>query len=107
MDRSTKMIIAALALLVILTPLGLLAVGETFGEWGTEYFEETLGYVPPGLQELSSIWGAPMPDYGIPGLGGTTIGAAAGYIFSAIVGCIICIGALYVLGKLVVKDGSD
>jgi cobalt/nickel transport protein len=107
MDNNTKLIIAALVVLVILTPLGLLAAGETFGEWGTEYFKEKLGYVPPGLEGLSSIWGAPMPDYGIPGLGDTTIGAAAGYIVSAVIGSIVCIGALYILGKLVVKDGSD
>jgi cobalt/nickel transport protein len=107
MDRSTKLIIAALIVLVIFTPLGLLAVGETFGEWGTEYFEEKLGYVPPGLEGLSSIWGAPMPDYGIPGLGDTTVGAAAGYIASAIIGSVVCVGAIYVLGKLVVKDSSN
>ncbi len=106
MDNATKIIIALVAL-VILTPLGLLATGETFGEWGTEYFEEKLGYVPAGLEGLSSIWGAPMPDYGIPGLGDTTVGAVAGYILSAIVGCIIAVGILYLLGKVLVKDGSD
>jgi hypothetical protein len=107
MDNTTKIIIAALVVLVIFTPLGLIAAGETFGEWDGSYFEEQLGYIPSGYDSLSSLWGAPMADYGIPGLGETTVGAAGGYIASAIVGSVVCIGALYVLGKLVVKDGTD
>jgi hypothetical protein len=92
---------------VILTPLGLIAAGETFGEWDGSYFQEKLGYIPAGYDTLSSLWGAPMPDYGIPGLGDTTVGSAAGYIASAIVGSIIGVGALLVLGRVLVKDGSD
>ncbi len=107
MDNSTKVIIAALIVLVIFTPLGLLAAGETFGEWGLEYFEEKLGYVPPGLEGLSSIWGAPLPDYGIPGLGDTTVGAAAGYIASAIIGSVVSVGLIYGLGKILVKNNSS
>ncbi len=107
MDNSTKIMIAALAILVIFTPLGLLAVGETFGEWGTEYFEEKLGYVPPGLEGLSSLWSAPMTDYGIPGLGDTTVGAAAGYVLSAIIGSVVVVGLIYGLGKILVKDSSN
>lgn len=107
MDNTTKIIIAALVVLVILTPLGLIAAGETFGEWGLEYFQEKLGYVPPGLESLSSIWSAPMPDYGIPGLGETTVGAAAGYVSSAIIGCIVCVAAIYALGRIVVKNDSN
>jgi hypothetical protein len=107
MDNTTKIILAVLAVLVIFTPLGLIATGETFGEWGTEYFEEQLGYIPSGLEGLSSIWGAPMPDYGLPGLGDTTVGAVAGYILSAIVGSIIGIAVLIVLGKILVKDSSS
>jgi len=107
MDNTTKIIIVALAILVILTPLGLIASGEAFGEWGTDYFKEKLGYVPSGLEGLSSLWNAPMPDYGIPGLEDTTVGAAVGYIMSAIVGSIIGVAALYVLGKLIIKDNAD
>jgi hypothetical protein len=107
MDNTTKIIIAALVVLAIFTPLGLIASGETFGEWDGSYFEEKLGYIPSGFDSLSSLWGAPMPDYGIPGLGDTTVGSAAGYIASAIVGGIIGVGALLVLGKVLVKDSSN
>ena len=107
MDKTTKIIIAAMAVLVIFTPLGLLAVGETFGEWDGSYFQEKLGYIPPGFDSLSSLWSAPMPDYGIPALGDTTVGAAVGYIASAIVGSIVGVGILYGMGKVLVKDNSN
>ena len=107
MDKMTRNIIIVLAVLVILTPLGLIAAGETFGEWGTDFLKEKLGYVPSGLQGLSGIWNAPMPDYGISGLGNTTIGSVVGYIASAFVGVIICIGVLYLLGRLVTKNDAD
>jgi len=42
MDKLVRNLSIALVLLIILTPLGLLAVGETFGEWSTEEIEEKL-----------------------------------------------------------------
>jgi cobalt/nickel transport protein len=107
MDKMTRNIIIVLAVLIVLTPLGLIATGETFGEWSKEVIKERLGYVPSGLEGLSSIWSAPMPDYGIPGLGDTTIGAAAGYVLSAIVGVLVCVGALYLFGKLIARNDAD
>jgi hypothetical protein len=107
MDKTTRNIIIVLAVLVILTPLGLIATGETFGEWGTEEIKDKIGYVPSGLEGLSGFWSAPMPDYGIPGLEGTTVGAVVGYIFSAIVGVLVCVGVLYLVGKLVAKNDAD
>lgn len=67
MDKTTRNLIIGLVALIILAPLGLLAVGETFGEWGNEDLEEKIGYVPSGLEEFSSLWSAPMPDYTLPG----------------------------------------
>ena len=47
MDKIIRNFSIGLALLIILAPLGLLAVGETFGEWGPEEIKEKLGFVPP------------------------------------------------------------
>jgi cobalt/nickel transport protein len=107
MDKNTKIILIALAVLVILTPLGLLATGETFGEWGNEELHEKLGYVPPSLEGLSSLWSAPMPDYTVPILGESFAGLSVGYVITAIVGGGLCIGALYVIGKLLATDKAD
>lgn len=76
--RSTRSLWAVLAVLLILTPLGILAVGTAWGEWGPDDFASadtrreiaaaSLGKQPPattpsGLERLSSIWTAPIPDY--------------------------------------------
>lgn len=92
-----------LLILMILTPLGLLATGGTsFGEWSNKEVKEKLGFVPSGLEHLSSLWGAPLPDYAIPGEG-SKHGSALVYILSAIIGIGVCAGALYILGKRVAK----
>lgn len=104
MDKTTRNLVIGLIALIILAPLGLLAVGETFGEWGNEELEEKIGFVPPGLEELSSIWSAPMPDYALPGMDDSMTAASVAYILSAIVGVIIGGGLLYLLGKRIAKD---
>jgi cobalt/nickel transport protein len=88
-----------------LTPLGLIASGDTFGEWSMQGLKEKIGYTPSGMSGLSHLWDAPMSDYGIPGIGGTTMGAVVGYLVSAVVGVLICLGVVYLLGKLVA--GND
>lgn len=67
-----------IALLLLLTPLGVLAVGTAWGEWSAEQFASAEGRagiaaasgnaappveVPSGLHRLSSLWTAPFPDY--------------------------------------------
>ena len=104
MEKIVRNFAIGLTLLIILAPLGLLAVGETFGEWSVEEVEEKLGFVPPGLEQLSSLWGAPLPDYAIPGSGDSMTVSAAAYILSAVIGVAICGGLLYFVGKKVAKD---
>lgn len=103
MDKMMRNFAIGLVLLIILTPLGLLAVGETFGEWGPEEVKEKLGFVPPGLEQLSGIWNAPLPDYARPG-GEESMTVAAAYILSALIGVVVCGGLLYFVGKKVAKD---
>ncbi|HOU71129.1 MAG TPA: PDGLE domain-containing protein [Methanothrix sp.] len=104
MDKTVKNLAIGLVALIILAPLGLLAVGETFGEWGNEELEEKIGFVPSGLERLSSLWSAPMPDYALPGIGESMTAASAAYILSAVIGVVICAGLLYIIGKRIAKD---
>ena len=104
MDKTTRKLATGLLVLVILTPLGLLAVGETFGEWGPEEVEEKLGFVPPGLESLSDLWNAPLPDYALPGSDESMTVAVAAYILSAVIGVVVCGGLLFLIGKKVAKD---
>lgn len=104
MDKIIKNLAIGLVLLIILVPLGLLAVGETFGEWSNEEVKEKLGFVPPGLEQLSSLWSAPLPDYAFPSGGESMTVAAAAYILSAVIGVVVCGGLLYFMGKKIARD---
>lgn len=106
MDKLVRNFAIGLVLLIILAPLGLLAVGETFGEWGSEEVKEKLGFVPQGLEKLSGFWNAPMPDYAFPGdeSSESTNMSVIAYILSAAAGVAICGGLLYFAGKKIAKN---
>ncbi len=92
----------ALAVLVILTPLGLLAAGTAWGEWGVEELEALgLGFIPRGLESLGTLWNAPIPDYAIPFLGDTV-----GYIVSAVLGVGILVLLFWPMGWLAERVGQ-
>ena len=73
-------VLGLVAALVAACPLGLLATGDAWGEWGTEDLAEMVGYTPAGLGN-GWEWSSLMPDY--------TVGALPewiGYILSAVIG---------------------
>jgi hypothetical protein len=104
MEKSIRNMVIGLLILMVLVPLGLIATGETFGEWGNEEIKEKLGYVPSGLESLSSFWQkAPLPDYAFEG-DESTRGAIIAYILSAVIGVVVGGGFLYIVGKKIAKD---
>jgi cobalt/nickel transport system permease protein len=75
-----------LIVLIVATPLGLLAPGTAWGEWGADQLGGLgLKFIPQGLQALEGLWGAPMANYDLPALGNSSLG----YILSALVGIIL------------------
>lgn len=75
-----------LAVMLVLVPIGLLAPGTAWGEWGTEQFSSLgLAFVPQGMAKLSGLWSAPMSGYDLPALENSNLG----YILSGIVGTIV------------------
>ena len=92
----------ALGVLVILSPIGLIAGGTAFGEWGTDELMDKIGFVPAGLEKMAELWRhAPLPDYGIAGFDASFMQSALGYILSALIGVILVIVIVSFLGKLV------
>lgn len=85
--KGTTFIGVLLAVLVCATPLGLLAEGTAWGEWGAEEFTDMISYIPQGLANgpLSSFE-AICPDYAIG-----NIPEWIAYIMSAIIGIAIAI----------------
>lgn len=86
-----KPVYGLIVTLICLSPLGLLAAGTAWGEWGADEISEVatagsnLGYVPKGMEEGFNF-NALMPDYAIEGLPDKL-----GYILSAIAGVAILI----------------
>jgi len=98
-----------LAVLIILSPLGLILpehfkAGSAWGEWGADEMQKLAGYVPKGLEKLSSLWNAPMPDYAFKGWEKKGLPHLSfAYIISAAVGMGLIILAVMVIGKLLAK----
>lgn len=92
-----------LIVLIVASPLGLLAPGTAWGEWSTTQLTEMgLKAVPSGLEKLSTLWGAPLSGYDLPLLGNTNLG----YVLSAALG--ISIVALVVwLFLMLLTAGSN
>lgn len=95
--RTMRKLWFALATLLILTPLGILAVGTAWGEWSARDFVDpgarrsittaSASQAPPpqaptGLKRLSSIWTAPFPGYA-PAL---VRNPSFGYVLSSMMG---------------------
>jgi cobalt/nickel transport system permease protein len=86
-----------LGVLVLLVPVGLLAPGTAWGEWGAEELTSLgMGFIPQGLERLGSIWNAPMPDYAVPFLG-----ERVGYIVSAVLGVGLIVLFFWLVGLVV------
>ena len=83
-DIKTKPIFGLIAALIILTPLGLIATGDAWGEWDIAEI--------PTMQENIS-WNAIMPDYTVGNLP-----EAVGYILSAIIGVALVIILFRIMG---------
>lgn len=92
-----KKYVIAFSIIILLTPLGLLAEGTAWGEWGTEELQEILGFIPQGMQHFPVTWSGIFPDYSVPGLETSFFEHSLGYIGSALVGCGLIGIAFYIL----------
>jgi cobalt/nickel transport system permease protein len=92
-----------LGLLALVTPIGLLASGTAWGEWGIEELQHLgLGSIPGGLERFTDWWPAPLPDYGLP-----RMGAVIGYILSAFIGIALVAIFLWIAGRALVRKSRE
>ena len=100
MFNTYRNLLIALLLLIVLSPLGLLATGTAFGEWGMDELIDEVGFIPQGLAKTADLWQhAILPDYSISGLTATFSQSAVGYIVSAVVGVLLVAGIMALFGK--------
>ena len=110
--RATKSLWIGLGALMIFTPLGLLATGAAWGEWGSQDFADPVireeitrasgNQAPPDkapsrMERLSAFWTAPIPDYAPSFLRSQTFG----YLMSALVGTGIIIMTSLLIGWII------
>lgn len=95
--RATRPLWAALAALMVLSPLGILAAGAAWGEWAASDFANPAmrrqiaavsanqappDHAPKGIERLSTVWTAPFARYAPPYIRS----AGFGYFLSAMFG---------------------
>ena len=97
-------ILIALLVLVVLTPIGLIATGTAWGEYGTDEIKNMVGYIPRGMAQMADKWNALMPDYSLPALGDGQAASIGGYILSAVVGIAVVGLLIFLLSKLFSKN---
>ncbi len=88
--KTSKPLYYLLMALIVFVPIGLLASGTAWGEWGNEELQSMLGYVPSGILNGFSL-NTLIPDYEMSGLS-----SVLGYYLSAILG----VGILIIAFKL-------
>lgn len=107
---ATRPLWIGLAVLMIATPLGLLAAGTAWGEWGPGDFADVAARAeitaasglaaptaaPVGLERLAAVWTAPIPDYAPAFMQSETFG----YIMSALIGVGLIILAFFLVSWL-------
>jgi len=101
--RSMRWLWGAIGVLILLTPIGVLAPGTAWGEWGSEEIVQRIGYVPSGFEKLGSLWKAAMPDYATPGISNTLLG----YLIAAVVGTALVVGVTWGVGTLLARRRGD
>ena len=98
--------------LAVIAPLGLIAPGFAYGEGSTEDVQAAFGYIPQGLQDLSSIFSAPLGGYNIPlpffsDANAELWHAAIGYEITGIVGMLLCGGVVMLIARLLGRRSSS
>jgi cobalt/nickel transport system permease protein len=109
---TTRKLWLALAILLVLTPLGIVAVGSAWGEWTASDFSNPAtraqiaaasrnhaapAHAPSGLERLSSLWTAPVARYEPSFIRNTSFG----YTVSALLGVALIIFFVALLMRFV------
>ncbi len=113
--RPTRALWGALALALLLTPLGILASGAAWGEWAPKDFADTATRAqiaaasgqasapvaaPTGLEKMAALWTAPMPAYA-PRF---VKSASFGYLLSAMFGVGLIVAVMWLAERVTRKS---
>lgn len=97
-EKNRKLIYVIVGMLIVLTPLGLLASGRAFGEWSSEEMKKLVGYVPKGMAN-GFKYNSPFTDYSVK-----FFNDYIGYILSALIGVIVILIVFKIINKINAKE---
>lgn len=97
--------------MALLSPVGILlpakfGSGDAWGEWGADTLEKILGFVPDGLKKYAELWKAPVQDYNFGGENSSVAVQVISYIASGFLGILAIVLVIYVISKVMVKNGK-
>lgn len=103
--RTTSKFWIALAILALLSPLGLILpavfhAGGAWGEWSAEELRKLIGFVPSGMERLSRLWNAPLPAYTVPNQHPGIAHQALGYVATALIGLAVTAAFAYIIARI-------
>jgi len=93
--------IIIMIIFIILTPLGILATGEAWGEWDISDWPVSNSWKSIA-SNIASIWNAPLPDYNLPNWESGIL-PYIGYIISGVIGVVMLIFVTYIICYLIIK----
>lgn len=104
-----RKLVPVLGVMILISPIGLLAKGTAWGEWNASEIKAKFGYVPAGMEKFSAFWKHIIfPNYSIVGFDQNFWQQAVIYILAAIIGVIIIILGTFFIGKSITKgDKTD
>lgn len=92
--ESFKPVYRLITALAVLSPLGLLASGTAWGEWGNEELQAMVGYIPKGMEKGFSF-NSMMPDYTVGNMP-----EVIAYLASAVIGVFLIFGIIRWTSKM-------
>jgi cobalt/nickel transport system permease protein len=108
LPRSVRGVGTAFVAAAVLAPLGLIAPGFAYGEGTAEDVHAAFGYVPQGLQNVSTALSAPLAGYSVPlpflGDANPVLWRQAmGYEIAGLLGILMLGGAMLGLARLLAR----
>ncbi len=111
MSSFQKKLLVILAILAVLSPIGIILpeqfkAGDAWGEWSTDTIRELVGFIPEKMKETADLWKAPIADYNLGDEKSSFAVQALSYILSGAIGIVLCVLILFGISKLLEKKSE-
>jgi hypothetical protein len=111
MNKLLKRITITLVILIVISPAGILLpmffnAGEAWGEWSARTVKGLIGYIPEGLARYTDVWKAPLSGYSLNSHDPSIARQSVYYLLSGLIGAAITVGVMYLISKIIIRNGK-